>query len=272
VSYGFANNATLFSSVDSAATVREMTSRWQENFAFYLTNLDGQPASFVVDLNAEPQESHALRLQLRVPLLKPRPDGLRDQSELEPMGALEDRVVEALRGAVDAIYVGRLVSRGATEFFFYVPAANASKLDDLKGLVGDLAPYTLEYLAAEDADWGAYTQLLYPDPYSLQAIANRSLLEQLQQAGDAMTVARVVDHLAFFDGVGPANEAAKRLQAAGFATDEVDTRSDGSVGLQFHREDSVGDGQADAFVAEVLDIILPLEGSYDGWGCPVVKG
>lgn len=248
-----------------------MPQRWQENFAFYLTNLDGHPASFVVDLNAEPQESHPLRLQLRVPLLKPRPDGLRDQAELEPMGALEDRLVEALRG-VDAIYVGRLVSRGATEFFFYVPTSASPKLDDLKGLLGELTPYTVEYLAAEDPDWGAFTELLYPDPYSLQAIANRSLLEQLQQAGDAMTVARPIDHFAIFESAAAADEAAKRLQAAGFTTDPSSAIDDGSVGLQFHRDDSLADGQADAFVAEVLDVVLPLEGSYDGWGCPVVKG
>jgi hypothetical protein len=249
-----------------------MSDRWQPNFGFYLTNLDGQPASFVVDLNAEPAESHPLRLQLRVPLLKPRPDGLRDASELEPMGAIEDRLVDALTEQTDALYVGRLVTRGATEFFFYLPRESGPKLDDLKGLVGDLGEYTMEYLAAEDPDWGMYTEFLYPDPYSYQAIANRSLLEQLQQAGDVMTVARTIDHLAFFDTAAQAQEAATRLEAAGFDTDAPAPREDGQVGLQFHREDALADGQADAFVAEVLDIILPLEGSYDGWGCPVVKG
>lgn len=249
-----------------------MTERWEPNFAFYLTNLDGKPASFVVDLRAEPQESHSLRLQLRVPLRTPRPDGLRDASELDAMGALEDRLVQALETKTDAIYVGRLVSRGATEFFLYLPPSAGSMLNDLKALVGDLSPYTLEYLAAEDPEWSVYTQFLYPDPYSLQAIANRSLLEQLEQAGDVLTVARKVDHLAFFDSEGAAKEAATRLGAAGFAIDAPEVKEDGQVGLQFHREDSVGDGQADAFVAEVLDIILPLEGSYDGWGCPVVKG
>lgn len=242
------------------------------NFGFYLTNLDGQPASFVVDLNAEPADSHPLRLQLRVPLLRPRPDGLRDASELDPMGALEDQLVDALTGKTNALYVGRLVTRGATEFFFYLPRESGPKLDDVKGLVGDLGDYTVEYLAAEDPDWGMYTDFLYPDPYSYQAIANRSLLEQLQQAGDVMTVARTIDHLAFFETAAQAQEAATRLEAAGFDIDAPDTREDGQVGLQFHRDDALADGQADAFVAEVLDIILPLEGSYDGWGCPVVKG
>lgn len=249
-----------------------MSERWEPNFAFYLTNLDGKPASFVVDLRAEPQESHPLRLQLRVPLRAPRPDGLRDASELEPMGALEDRVVEALQAKTSAIYVGRLVSRGATEFFFYLPASAKPALNDFKALVGDVSPYTLEYLAAEDPEWSVYTQFLYPDPYSLQAIANRSLLEQLEKAGDVLTVARTIDHFAFFESEGSAKEAAKRLGAAGFATDDPTAKEDGQIGLQFHRDDSVGEGQADAFVAEVLDIILPLDGTYDGWGCPVVKG
>lgn len=249
-----------------------MTAPWQPNFGFYLTTLDDQPASFVVDLNAEPTESNSLRLQLRVPLLKPRPDGLRDASELEAMGALEDRLVGTLEEKTGALYVGRLVSRGATEFFFYLPPASGPKLDDLEGLLGDVSPYTVEYLAAEDPEWGMYTEFLYPDPYAYQSIANRSLLEQLSQAGDVMAVARPIDHLAYFETEAQAKEAAIRLTAAGFATDEIDAREDGQFGLQFHRDDAIADGQADAFVAEVLDIILPLEGAYDGWGCPVVKG
>lgn len=249
-----------------------MTAPWQPNFGFYMTSLDEHPASFVVDLNAEPTESHSLRLQLRVPLRIPRADGLRDAAELEPMGALEDRIVEALVEKADALYVGRLVTRGATEFFFYVPSEKGPALDDLEGLLGPVAPYEVEYLAAEDPDWDTYTGFLYPDAYSLQAMANRSLLEQLEKAGDVMSVARTVDHMAFFESAGQAREAASRLKAAGFSTDELDTREDGRVGLQFHRDDALSDGQADAFVAEVLDIIVPLDGEYDGWGCPVVKG
>ncbi len=247
-----------------------MTTPWEPNFGFYLTTLDEHPASFVVDLNAEPTESHSLRLQLRVPLRTPRADGLRDAAELEPMGALEDRIVEALTEKVDALYVGRLVSRGATEFFLYVPSEHGPLLDDLEALLGPVAPYEVEYLAAEDPDWGMYTEFLYPDAYSLQSIANRSLLEQLAKAGDVMSVARTIDHLAFFESAAQANEAASRLKAAGFSTDELDTREGDRVGLQFHRDDALSDGQADAFVAEVLDIIGPLDGEYDGWGCPVV--
>ena len=213
-----------------------MTTPWEPNFGFYLTTLDEHPASFVVDLNAEPTESHSLRLQLRVPLRPPRDDGLRD----------------------------------AAEFLFYVPSEHGPLLDDLEALLGPVAPYEVEYLAAEDPDWGMHTEFLFPDAYSLQSIANRTLLEQLEKAGDVMSVARTIDHLAFFESAAQANEAASRLKAAGFSTDELATREDDRVGLQFHRDDALSDGQADAFVAEVLDIMGPLGGEYGGWGCPVV--
>lgn len=245
---------------------------WQPNFGFYLSRLGEDPASFVVDLNAQPQASHPMRLQLRVPLLKPRADGLRDREELEPMSQLEDRLVDALEAKLDAIYVGRLVARGATEFFFYLPQHAEQRLADLEALLGNTAPYSLEYLAEADGEWRVYTQLLYPDPYSYQAIANRSLLEQLEQAGDQLAISRLVDHLAYFASRAQAKEAVTRLTAAGFATDDVTPSEDGRFGLQFHRDDALAEGQADAFVAEVLDIILPLDGDYDGWGCPVVKG
>ena len=36
-----------------------MSAPWQPNFGFSMTSLDEHPSSFVVDLNAEPTESHS---------------------------------------------------------------------------------------------------------------------------------------------------------------------------------------------------------------------
>ncbi len=245
-----------------------MTEPWQPNFAFYLSRVDDHPASFVIDLNAEPQASHPVRLQLRVPLLTPRADGLRDATELDAMGAIEDRLAEVAKTRLDGLYVGRVVSQGATEFFFYVPR----RVERAADVFGDLTPYSLQFLCEDDPEWELYSDCLFPDPYALQAIMNRALIEQLTEAQDVLTTARTIDHFAYFESLEQAQAAATALTAQGFTTDEIDRRADGKFGLKFHRDDRLDEGQPDAFVATVLDIILPLDGDYDGWGCPVVKG
>ena len=112
-----------------------MTAPWQRNFGFFMTSLDEHPVSFVVDLYAEPTESHSLRLQLGVPLRGPK-------------GPL---------------------------------------LDDLEGLSRRTR---LNISRPKTPTPGLYTEFLSPDPRSLQSIANRSLLEQIEATGDAMSVAR----------------------------------------------------------------------------------
>jgi hypothetical protein len=347
---------------------------WEQDFDFYLAELDDKPASFVIDLNAAaaaPMASHPLRLSIRVPMLRPREDGLRDAGELDDLGALEDQFVEALAEKVDAIYVGRMVHDGNTDLYLYVPEAHRDALEDLPALTG--APpgdYVPQWDVVEEPGWDLYTEFLFPDEYAHQSIWNRRLLNVFSENGDQLEVAREIDHNASFPSREAAEAAAAALRAAGFAVDEIgepgedgdddeaddsdDGLADGDDGdddaalddenamggagadaeeddgdddaseasaddddaddgddddddevadddddadeadddddadeadddadadgddepdddaprwsLEFHRDDALADGRPDEFVAEILDIILPLGGSYDGWG------
>jgi hypothetical protein len=255
-------------------------------------------------------------------MLRPREDGLRDASELDELGALEDQFVEALAEKVDAIYVGRTVHAGDTTLYLYVPEEHREALDALPDLTGaPLSDHEPSWGVVDDPGWQQYLQFLSPDEYAHQSIWNRRLITQFSEMGDAHEVAREIDHMAFFPTKEAAEEAAKALAAAGFRVDPVtshadedgdegeddeDEVEDGEDGdedgddegededggdhgededdgdedddddedgddeerwsLQFHRDDALADGRPDEFVSEILDVILPLGGSYDGWG------
>ncbi|HVV87403.1 MAG TPA: DUF695 domain-containing protein [Kofleriaceae bacterium] len=285
---------------------------WEQDFDFYMAQIEDQPASFVIDLAAAgqaPLPTHPLLLSIRVPMLRPRADGLRDASELDELGALEDQFVEALATKVDAAYVGRTVHAGATTLYLYVPEAHRDALDDLPGLTG--APpgdYQPEWGVVDDPAWDQYLTFLAPDEYAHQSIWNRRLLKIFSEDGDQLDVAREIDHMAFFPTKEAADQAAAALAASGFRVDpptsrEQEAAADAAAAdadadtadadedddenaegegadddggeddpdeerwaLQFHRDDVLADGRPDEFVAEILDIILPLDGTYDGWG------
>ena len=112
-----------------------------------------------------------------------------------------------------------------------------------------------------------------PDPYSHQTILNRRLVKVFEDKGDQVDTPREIDHFAYFESQDQAEEASVALRTAGFEVDDLDPPDeDGEPwGLQFHRVDAVGGGRADEFCAEILDIVLPLEGDYDGWGAPMVQ-
>ncbi len=251
--------------------------RWEQDFDVYMALIEEAPASFVLDLAAAehaPVASHPVRLHVRFAMQRPREDGLRDGSELEALGALEDEVVSRLEKALDALYVGRLVHGGYTELFLYLPEAQREAAIRAGELLEGLDPYEPEWLVEDDAEWSLYREFLLPDMHSMQRIQNRRLLHELQSAGDALEIPREVDHVAYFPSRAQADAARQQLAMRGFRVDEVAPRDDGDenrFGVEFHRKDALAKGRPDEFCDEILATILPLEGDYGGWGTPVVK-
>jgi hypothetical protein len=238
-----------------------MPAPWEQSVNVFMVTIDGKPASILVDLAAGPHvplASHPLRLQIRVPMLKPRNDGLRDASELEALGDLEDRFVAALEERCDAIGVGHVIHDGATTIFFYAPESARAALDDLPSIMNDPGEYDPEWLVDEDPEWSLYREFLFPDPMSFQSILNRQLVDTFVENGDDLTAARPVDHRAYFPSSAKASDARRAL-------------ADGRVALDFTRSDTLADGRPDEFCQEIFELIDPFEGEYDGWGAVHVK-
>ncbi len=249
-----------------------MPKQWKEEFDFYEARATKGRALVSLDLAAgahAPVTSHPVRLQFRVKMLKPREDGLRSAEEADALFALEDKLVAVALEKLDAIYVARAVAYGYSEFYFYVPAVHRNAAPSL---LGESAPYALEFHAEVDADWERYHQL-YPDKFSYQHMMNRRVLQQLELAEDDLTKSREIDHMAFFPSELQAKAAAEALAEAGFRVDapRAPEKAEHPWALEFHRDDACADGEADEFVDEVMELIEPHEGDYDGWGCPVQK-
>jgi hypothetical protein len=253
-----------------------MASRWRQDFDFYLVEMEERPASFVVDLAAgahAPLSTHPMRLDVRVPMLRPRADGLRDAGELDDLGDLEDQFTRRLETAVDAIYVGRAVFAGHTVLHYYMPRDAGGRFDELPAIAGPSGAYRPSWAIDDDPGWSVYLEVLTPDPYEHATIWNRRLLRSFEDDGDHLQRPRPIDHYAFFPSQDQADRAATALTAAGFLPDPVVApREDGDGwALQFHRDDALANGRPDQFCAEILDIVLPEGGDYDGWGAPHVR-
>lgn len=246
---------------------------WTPDFDFYPTLVDGRRASIVVDLDATaeaPLAGHGALVTVRVAMLRPREDGLRDGSELEPLGRLEDALVPAIERALDAVSVGRLMTNGVLVFYLYAPDGTDDTAAALALGAVDPGEYALRFAVAPDPEWRVLRDLLAPDPYALQGIWNRRLLRQFAAQGDDATAPREVDHLVVFAAQDAALAAASALGALGFRVDPPEPDDEGQVRLQLHRDEVLADGAPDVFVAEVLDVVIPLGGTYDGWGASVM--
>ena len=234
---------------------------------FYPADVDGAPAAFVVDLEQEPRATHPTRITVTVAMLEPEADGLRSEQEMEDLEALQARITERLARAAGAVCVGFYDLRGMATFVFY--AKKQVTTAEAIVAVDDLNPYEPDVQVDDDPEWRFYIDALFPDAYALQGIWNRLITEELESHGDRLEEPRDVDHVATFGSNSEAQKAAKKLLAKHFHIDAIgDADEEGRYVVAFHRSETLEQGKPDQFSAEILDIVLKLDGEYDGWGAP----
>jgi len=240
---------------------------WTPDWQPYATKMDQTPMVVTIDMaaaEAAPMESHPELLLVRLQLQRPRPDGLRAADEMDALGSAEDRLVEPFEAA-GAIYVGRYTAGGFVVHAFYAPKG-------LRPPPPDLAPYVPGFASKLEPDWGFYSQFLYPDRWNLQLIHNRKVLTTLAAQGDDHEAERVIDHYAWLPGEPAARAAAERLGER-FTIVETRADEDGDWMIHFTSEHALSDEIMAEECAAILEVVeAEHDGSYDGWGCPVVTG
>jgi regulator of RNase E activity RraB len=253
-----------------------MTAPWQESFDFYLSQMAGDPLAVLVDLGAGPHvplETHNVRVRLLVHMKNPRPDGLRSREESSEIFALEDRLGDALGERFDALMVGSVTVRGMSDLVFYTPGATVGQLDALREAVDQVrGDYEIDLDVTPDVTWEFYREVLWPDVHEHQSIMTNRVLRQLEQAGDDPSIPRPVDHLVFLPDRDTADKVAVQLREQGFEILAPQADEDGSFRITFQEETALDGGRIHERVSAILDVVLPLEGTYDGWGCGVMGG
>jgi hypothetical protein len=155
----------------------------------------------------------------------------------------------------------------ATFVFYATKAIDAA----VEKAIGMLPPYAPQILVQSDPSWRFYIDALFPDAYAFQGIVNRSTLRELMEHGDELEEPRDIDHVATFPSEALAREAAENLEKASFAVESVGpAEEEGRFAVAFRRREVLDGLEADRFTAQILDLILPLEGEYDGWSAQAV--
>ncbi|MBL8610174.1 MAG: DUF695 domain-containing protein [Myxococcales bacterium] len=238
-------------------------------FNFYPAEINGSPAAVVVDLAAEPDASRPYRIAVRFDLREPDEEGLRSEDEEKALEALDEKIEGRLASAFGAVLVGFYDHAGTSTLIHY--AKKNPSAADVKRALGDLGPYDAQAQVEEDEEWAFFTDQLYPDANALQMIMNRLTLAQMERAGDVAEAPREIDHAATFATKAAADQAGKALSAHGFHVHAPSKTDDGSLVIEFHREDALAAGRIDEVTQEILEIVLGVDGDYDGWGAPVMS-
>jgi hypothetical protein len=235
--------------------------RWEQQWASYPGNSDGQLAMYLVDLGAvdnAPVGGLPTRLEVSVQLPETDDDGGTDTG----WRAVETELAKVTRRYSGA-YVGRMLTAGTARFTCYLPGPPAEPL----ALGG---PLPTETRLVDDPNWEYLGDVLAPDDRQRHVIADLSLVHELADQGDQLGTARPVEHLGYFPGPEPAEAAATELRARGFEVN-VGPDDEGEYALEAVRVDPVAPPDLHELTWTVRGSVERHGGVYDGWGCIAVK-
>jgi uncharacterized protein (TIGR01619 family) len=251
---------------------KEYKAEWE----FYFSTVDDKLGSIAVDLgfhNVAPMQDKQNVAWVSIKLKSPREDGLTTADESVLLGQIEDKVVEKVSSALNAVYVGRLTSDGHRDFYFYISDTSLfGKL--VKEAMTGYDQYQYEFGAKPDMGWEGYLGFLYPNPQQFQTILNRRVVDQLEKGGDKLTKAREVSHWIYFKTEADRNSFLQKVRKDGFSllSSSYDQKLTAfPYKLVITRVDKVDWQSVNEYVIPLWRLASESNGDYDGWETEIIK-
>jgi uncharacterized protein (TIGR01619 family) len=244
-----------------------------DNWKPYLCNVNGKPASILVNLGLResvPMSSKPWLLWVWVYFQTPRPDGLPDSKEAPTLYKIEDALAPSLVRACQAILSGRITTEGRREFYFYGETSDGfgdAVSNAMKGFEG----YKFDLGEQDDSSWNRYLNVLYPSLEDLERIANMDLLDRLVKQGDVLTVPREVQHWLSFRSEQSRTLFREAAAGAGYGiVGDHESEGEFSFGISITRTQSIEQKLIDQTVIELLRLGCTFNGDYQGWETQVI--
>lgn len=233
---------------------------------FYLSQLAGRPASFMVDLvwrQHAPPPAFSQRLLLCIDLQQPDARGLSTEAEAPALFALEDQLVADLADQLGALYVGRWTGHGQRCFAFYLPASD----EITRCLRYDLQLYggyrwTWELTA--DPRWRYLQDCLLPGVEEEHLIRNRYALDELRRRQVALEQRHPVVHRFQVPDRRAGQQLLARLRGQTTAH-SLRKQPEGTLILDVGLSHDMEPEELDRRCLTFARLAARYEGSYEGW-------
>ncbi len=246
----------------------------EENWVVFQREVDDQPAVIRVDVGWADEEHDGLNLPAVVEFSARFKADNEDSAgmapgddEQEPLGALEDEIVDAMDEA-GAVMVAAMTAENTRRWVFYAPAPETA--ETVLSALSNPADYALEARAGDDAAWGMYHDFFLPDEQEMSVIANQGVFHALAESGDIPERDHTIEHLAYLPTEPAADQFAAWATEQGFeimSRYEAEDADEGmpSFAVEFSK---VRPATMDAVMPDIdaaTERAEDLDGFYDGW-------
>lgn len=251
-----------------------MHRNYQPDWDIYTCAIEDSPAIIGLDLDLRrfaPLKDKPHAIFISVYLNNPRPDGFPQGDEFVTLGEIEDCLVEQLESSLSAHFVGRTISNGVRDYYFY---SSSSLLHDkyIADAMVKFPHYRYDFGAREDKTWELYFDFLLPDVQEFQRIQNRKVLRTLKKHGDVGERERQIDHWIHFANEQERDQYLARTSIEGFQMEAKDRCSDPDYPFILHisRTNKADEDSIDEVVMYLWELAQELNARYDGWETEIV--
>lgn len=248
---------------------------YQPDWDIYTCAIEDSPAIIGLDLDLRrfaPLKDKPHAVFISVYLNHPRSDGFPQGDEFATLGEIEDSLVEQLEEKLNAYFVGRTISNGVRDFYFYT--GNTLLHDKaISDVMINFPNYRYDFGVQEDRTWELYFDFLLPDVQEFQRIQNRKVMRMLQKHGDISEMERPIDHWIYFSREAERDRYWLHVKKDGFRIEKNSRSSEKDYPFVLHisREDKTTDQRIDQVVMYLWELAREMNARYDGWETVIVK-
>ena len=246
----------------------------EHDWASYFCRVEDKPASIRLNLalnEIAPIEKYNHRIWFSIKLLDPDENGLSTKEEFPVICKIEDDISEALE-KLGMILVGALKTNGTFDLYFY--SKNTGEFEEVaNSVMKKHSNYSYAIDAKADNDWNDYFDFLYPGEYEYQTILNQKVLINLETNGDNSESEREIDHWLYFETEKDRNSYIQKIEKIGYKVISTNILDKGKNAYQLNisKVSNANRNTINDFVWELIILSKEDNGTYDGWGCPIVK-
>jgi hypothetical protein len=230
----------------------------REGWVTFQATVDGEDALVSVDSSAEQRREAVRLLQLKVLI------GL--DGDLDDLSRLLDAMASAVRKS--DVSVGRILRTSTCVVYFYTSSPDRLLKRLHKSL--DDRWHEIEVAVSDDVDWIHYWNVLCTNQLGWAYIDNRRLQEMLAAHGDIHEKPRAVDHHAVFRTEARARQFVGVLSQRGYSPEDV-AKEESGWGCRFRGTHADSMPEINDVTYSLVRLAQEFGGSYDGWGCRVVR-
>ena len=218
-------------------------------------------------------------LIVKVAIKNPDDNGFPQDKEFTILEGIEDTLDEFIQ-MKSIVNVGR-VSTDGERYFYYYGIFEENNVDQFLKNLSEKFDSHIEYTLKEDTEKALYWNTLYPTKEEWQLISNQTVLRDIVEQGDELTVPRRIDHWICFNDQSHLYNFSLWAKSNGFEIEEITPEDEKEVEdeeeeqpykftLQIFHTTTPQSDFIDQITLTLCKKAKEYVGDYDGWETLVI--